>query len=265
MNVHGGIMKRILVMALVLSVSYTHAVSMGTLGLEHSQEIKRRADGKYDVICIDGTTEVKTSEELGAGEICTHISNMVGTYLLKEGGVKDGMRFCDLDVNRLVAGTAIMNLEIGFRSPCTSAPETTDDCNGMVCNFQIEEERYTADFSEEGLLKLKRLSDEFSAVFTGSRYNPQPAPEGSIRIQTVNGINNILQATKDGATWYSVCDDGFDQQDAMVACRQLGYSRVGVMNLSIDVSDDAEFGFDDLDCAGSETSLFACPANEMAQ
>lgn len=60
--------------------------------------------------------------------------------------------------------------------------------------------------------------------------------------------------------WGSVCDDGFDLNDANVVCRELGYS--GAENAHA----LAQFGLadrfihlDDLSCYGNETQLDDCP------
>ena len=59
-----------------------------------------------------------------------------------------------------------------------------------------------------------------------------------------------------------MCDDSWDITDATVVCRQLGYHRAAAANQR------AYFGrgsgdilLDDLECTGSEGSLFQCPHN----
>ncbi|XP_066296405.1 deleted in malignant brain tumors 1 protein-like isoform X1 [Branchiostoma lanceolatum] len=66
----------------------------------------------------------------------------------------------------------------------------------------------------------------------------------------------------DSYDWGTVCDDEFDNQDADVVCRMLGYSGASV------VRNSAYFGagtgpiyMDDLRCSGTETSLFSCAYN----
>jgi hypothetical protein len=60
--------------------------------------------------------------------------------------------------------------------------------------------------------------------------------------------------------WRSVCDDGFDQQDADVACRQMGYS--GAESFMTSVSGTNEmFWLDDLACTGEESTLDDCASS----
>ena len=64
-------------------------------------------------------------------------------------------------------------------------------------------------------------------------------------------------------TWGTVCDDGWDLQDAMVVCRQLGYINATA------ASGSAMFGpgsvpilFSGLSCIGNESSITECVYNE---
>ena len=62
--------------------------------------------------------------------------------------------------------------------------------------------------------------------------------------------------------WGTVCDDAWDTNDAQVACRQLGYSATGATILfSPDVPDGTgPIWLDEVDCVGTEISLFNCNA-----
>ena len=64
--------------------------------------------------------------------------------------------------------------------------------------------------------------------------------------------------------WNTVCDDSWDINDATVVCRQLGYQGAAFAHQS------AYFGqglgrilLDNLQCTGTETSLFRCTHNGL--
>ena len=66
-------------------------------------------------------------------------------------------------------------------------------------------------------------------------------------------------------TWGTVCDDGWDLQNAMVVCRQLGYFNV------IAAKRSASFGagsgpifLSNLSCSGNESHIMACPKHSSA-
>ena len=84
-------------------------------------------------------------------------------------------------------------------------------------------------------------------------------------------------STKQGNVFYNgrpVCDDGWDNNDARVACKMLGYViqtfRLGLIFLvqrysSGSATMSSKYGsvptnfiLDDVACSGSETSLFSC-------
>ncbi|XP_063406054.1 neurotrypsin-like [Mytilus trossulus] len=59
-------------------------------------------------------------------------------------------------------------------------------------------------------------------------------------------------------TWGTVCDDDFDNIDASVACRQLGYCS-GILLRSEFVNDGNEtIWLDDVTCSGNESRLIDC-------
>ena len=65
--------------------------------------------------------------------------------------------------------------------------------------------------------------------------------------------------------WGTVCNDDWDAADAQVACRQLGYPAIGATILTVsDVPDGTgQIWLDNVDCFGTESSLFNCNANSV--
>ena len=64
-------------------------------------------------------------------------------------------------------------------------------------------------------------------------------------------------------TWGTVCDDYWDLRDAIVVCRQLGYS--SALTAKGKASFDPGIGkiwLDDVECLGNESSIDMCPSNE---
>ncbi|XP_041712081.1 deleted in malignant brain tumors 1 protein-like [Coregonus clupeaformis] len=81
-------------------------------------------------------------------------------------------------------------------------------------------------------------------------------------VRLVNGPNNCSGRVEvfDSGQWGTVCDDGWDQRDAQVMCRELGCGE------ALEAFGSARFGkgmgsisLDDLACSGSEDSLLQCP------
>lgn len=59
--------------------------------------------------------------------------------------------------------------------------------------------------------------------------------------------------------WGTVCDDGFDDIDAQVVCRQLGYACTAKAVSSAHFGEGSgQIWMDNVDCGGSETSLTKC-------
>ena len=87
-------------------------------------------------------------------------------------------------------------------------------------------------------------------------------------IQLVNGTvpneGRVEVRSQCNSEWSTVCSDYWDITDAQVACHQLGYSTEGLI-----MHDSNMYGagtgsilMDDLDCNGTEMSLFNCQRNE---
>ncbi|CAC5424570.1 unnamed protein product [Mytilus coruscus] len=59
-------------------------------------------------------------------------------------------------------------------------------------------------------------------------------------------------------TWGTICDDFFDDREAIVACRQLGYNNGTYLGRGVEAGSGIIW-LDDLGCTGSESKLADCP------
>ena len=63
--------------------------------------------------------------------------------------------------------------------------------------------------------------------------------------------------------WGTICDDGWDIDDASVVCRQLGYAHaVRALEGSDVPHGSGKIWLDDIACVGNEENLLTCPKNE---
>ncbi|XP_025102139.1 deleted in malignant brain tumors 1 protein-like [Pomacea canaliculata] len=88
---------------------------------------------------------------------------------------------------------------------------------------------------------------------------PSVAQQMSARVVGGTADAGRLEILYDG-TWSTVCDIGFGQREALVACRMLGFNSTTAVAVW-----SAKYGagsgpilFDDLQCVGNETSLALC-------
>ncbi|KAJ8045815.1 Deleted in malignant brain tumors 1 protein [Holothuria leucospilota] len=86
------------------------------------------------------------------------------------------------------------------------------------------------------------------------------AVDGSVRLRDGTFPNEGRVEVYHNEAWGTVCDDGWDLDDASVVCQQLGYSS------AIDAPGFAVFGegsgnilLDNVNCFGYESSLLECP------
>lgn len=77
--------------------------------------------------------------------------------------------------------------------------------------------------------------------------------EGALRLSS--GSSGLLEVFHAGA-WGTVCDDDFGPEDALVACRQLGFASGSVTAPGVQGVDLIHM--DDLMCVGSESRLIDC-------
>lgn len=78
--------------------------------------------------------------------------------------------------------------------------------------------------------------------------------EGQLRIVGDSSAHGRLEVFHDGQ-WGTICDDAFDENDATVACRELGFSEGFPYT---DGAGSGEIWMDDVDCSGTEARLVEC-------
>ncbi|KAM7434180.1 hypothetical protein ABFA07_015719 [Porites harrisoni] len=86
----------------------------------------------------------------------------------------------------------------------------------------------------------------------------------SKRVRLVGGSWNgegRVEVFYNGA-WGTVCDDIWNMNNARVVCRQLGYSdAVSALSYAHFGGGSGQIWLDDVNCAGSEDSIYNCPHN----
>ena len=84
-------------------------------------------------------------------------------------------------------------------------------------------------------------------------------PEGAIRLADGIGSHEGRVEIFHDNMWGTVCDDGWDLQDATVVCRQLGYpSALEAVAFATFGQGSGPIWLDEVDCLGTETNLTQC-------
>ena len=88
---------------------------------------------------------------------------------------------------------------------------------------------------------------------------PTSPGEGEVRLVGGSGPHEGRVEVLHKVTWGTVCDYGWDLQDAMVVCRQLGYGRaVRALRSAAYGEGSGPIWYDSVDCSGSEANLAQC-------
>ncbi|XDB50818.1 hypothetical protein ABFV05_004434 [Capra hircus] len=112
--------------------------------------------------------------------------------------------------------------------------------------------------------------DHFVSEPAGSAASEESAPycSDSRQLRLVDGGGPCAGRVEilDQGSWGTICDDGWDLDDARVVCRQLGCGE------ALNATGSAHFGagsgpiwLDDLNCAGNESQVWRCPSRGWGQ
>ncbi|KAL6460127.1 hypothetical protein MHYP_G00318860 [Metynnis hypsauchen] len=107
----------------------------------------------------------------------------------------------------------------------------------------------------------KRRTDHASVLSPLSSMTSHKSINGGVRLVGGSRCSGRVEVLH-GETWSTVCDAGFDQQDAEVVCRELG------CGLPVEVLGAAAFGrgegqvwSEELQCRGNESQIYTCPTS----
>uniref|UniRef100_A0A452FNB6 SRCR domain-containing protein n=1 Tax=Capra hircus TaxID=9925 RepID=A0A452FNB6_CAPHI len=112
--------------------------------------------------------------------------------------------------------------------------------------------------------------DHFVSEPAGSAASEESAPycSDSRQLRLVDGGSPCAGRVEilDQGSWGTICDDGWDLDDARVVCRQLGCGE------ALNATGSAHFGagsgpiwLDDLNCTGNESQVWTCPSPGWGQ
>ena len=89
--------------------------------------------------------------------------------------------------------------------------------------------------------------------------------EGAIRLMNGSNATEGTVEVCNGTRYGTVCDDHWDELDARVVCRQLGYSgeAVALKRAFFGSSPSRPIHLDNVRCNGSESSLLNCTSNKV--
>ena len=88
---------------------------------------------------------------------------------------------------------------------------------------------------------------------------PTAPGEGEVRLVGGSGPHEGHVEVLHNGAWGTVCDDGWDLQDATVVCRQLGYGRaVAALGSATFGEGSGPIWYDNVRCNGSEASITQC-------
>ena len=90
------------------------------------------------------------------------------------------------------------------------------------------------------------------------RKSIDPSPSDSVRLLNGSSLCSGRLQVRSNHTWASVCEADFDQQDAEVACRELGCGPPSVLQGALYGDEEAPVWTREFQCGGNESALLDC-------
>ena len=85
----------------------------------------------------------------------------------------------------------------------------------------------------------------------------EPINNGTLRLVGSNSTTEGRVQVYIGDQWVRVCDDGWDNTEAGVVCRQLGFGSSGIAH-QFQISGNDEVVIHNFACSGNESTLLSC-------
>jgi hypothetical protein len=215
------------------TVSTQNVLASETLAVKNAAMICVRSRGWTSPACGDGAVNAVGEQCDGDASVCeSEICSGACACTVPTCGddvVNQGSETCDGDDDDACAGGCLVD--------CTCPV-----CGDAVIEPPLEQCEPTDDSACPGNCQDCRCEGALRLVGGGN------ADEGR------------LEVLHDGQ-WGTVCDDGFDVNDANVACQQLGYSSGTAQCCAFFGTGVDPIWMDNLNCTGSESRLFDCPFN----
>ncbi|XP_036369990.1 deleted in malignant brain tumors 1 protein-like [Octopus sinensis] len=205
---------------------------------------------------IDHNVRLAGSRNHNEGRVELRINNVWGTVCDDEWDDRDAAVICRMMGYNV--GVATINGNFG---PGTGTI-WLDDVNCMGSESTIEDCRYPQ-IGQHNCDHFEDAGVICSAPLYNTTWSPAPTPtttshpEGNIRLVGGTESAGRIEIYYNNV-WGTVCDDQFDERDAKVVCRMLGYRTGQARQSALFGRGSGQIWLDDLNCFGFESSLFTC-------
>ncbi|MCF8059206.1 MAG: hypothetical protein K9K67_07920 [Bacteriovoracaceae bacterium] len=258
-------MKIFLVHFLLLVGINIEANELNDKSIRDISSLILRADGNYDVICRDGSNEIRTLQEIEDQKVCTHFSHITDDYFLSYGGIRQGTIMCDFTatVSRLNADVNGVYLTLEKKCGGTTGYFSCNDT--LNCFGDLNGSKFNLSYYYNGLIELKNINSNVIGMFKTE--NPDPSYSRKfLKLSTFDQSQNIPQVITESnieAGWFPLCypyDYGYDLNNRVkflgeAICREQGKQYLSSSKVPIT---DFSKEYLELTCANYSQSLSTC-------